>query len=136
MRESILAVGVLSAALLACGYSPAGSFRARSVSTPTDQICYEAIELGEDDSSPVGEAGGVKIGVYSGDPDGVPLGRDVAYYGGTHFMIRGARSSESGGRFVPGGWVKTHRTVITADVYRVPVRAWDLLPAALRPVKP
>ena len=84
----------------------------------------------------MGNAGGVKIGEYRVNPDGVPVGHDVAYYGGTHYFVTGARSRDTGGRFVPGGWVNTRGTVITADVYRVPVKAWHLLPKGLRPEKP
>ena len=131
MRESVLAVGVLAFALLACGYRPTGAFSPRSVSTPTDQICKIAIEMGPDDVEQVGEAGGVKTGVLTVDADSNPLDYEVAAVGGTHYI--GRRSTN---QYTSHGMLSRRHNESTIDVYRVPVRAWDLLPKALRPEKP
>lgn len=130
-----LAVSLLSVALLACG-GRSGSFRAKSVHAPDyEQIAAEAVELDPDDVEAVGLAGGERIGQYAVDPDGVNVAREIAEVGGTHFLARGSRTSELGGIVAPGGgaWRKTYRTVVTFDVFRVRVRAWDEMPVTLRP---
>lgn len=131
--EAKIASGVLFAALLACGYTPAGSFRAKSVHAPDyTQIAKEAVELDADDVEAVSVAGGQRIGQYVG-PEGAFVSFEVAYFGGTHFLARGSRTRETGGRFVPGGWEKTSRTTTLYDVFRVPQTMWYSLPAALKP---
>lgn len=131
--EAKIASGVLFAVLLACGYTPAGSFRAKSVHAPDyPQIAKEAVELDAADVEVVSVAGGQRIGQYFG-PEGAYVSFEVAHFGGTHFLARGSRTKETGGQFVPGGWVKTSRTTTLYDVFRVPVGAWESLPAALKP---
>ena len=136
MREPIFTVGVLAFALLACG-RPGGQFRAKSVHAPDyTQIAKEAVELDHDDVEAVSVAGGERIGQYLADPERTSVTHDVAAYGGTHFLARAERTRETGGRFVPGGWVTTSRTTVLFDVFRVPANSWESLPRELRPVKP
>lgn len=133
----MFAASVLGLALLACGYSPTGSFRAKSVHAPDyTQIAKDAVELDADDVEAVSVAGGERIGQYAVNPDGVNVSKDIAYYGGTHFLARASRTSEAGGTFVPGGWVKNYRTSVLFDVFRVPAAQWESLPRTLRPEKP
>lgn len=127
-------MGLLAAVLLACGGSNTGSFRAKSVHAPDyPAIATEAVELDPEDVEAVSNAGGQMIGQYAVSPNGVNVSREIADYGGTHFLARSAHTRESGGTFVPGGWVTHSRTVVTFDVFRVPVRAWELLPRQLKP---
>lgn len=127
----MFAVGVLSLALLACGYRPSGAFQPRSHSTPTDQICKVAIEMGPDDVVLVEEAGGRKTGVLEVDAESNPVEYEVSAYGGTHFISR--RSTNS---YTAHGVISRKHNDSVIEVYRVPVRQWDQLPKGLRPEKP
>lgn len=120
--------------LLACGGGPGGSFRARSASSHYAQTATFALELGPDDVAAVSKAGGMRIGQYVGDVDNA-YAYDIAQYGGTHFIVRAAHAEETGGAYVPGGWRKTYRRTLLADVYRVPVSGWSQLPNGLVPEK-
>lgn len=125
--EAKIAAGVLFAALLACGYQPSGTFHAKSARVEYAQVCEQAIELGEDDTGIIGEAGGVKIGVYEGDAAGY-VSHEIAYFGGTHYL---ARSSSTA--YTSHGWHARKHQDARFDVFRVPVKMWYSLPPALKP---
>lgn len=130
MRLGTLA---FTATVLAGCYAPTGSFRPLSRGMMNQpRMVKEAIEIYDGDLKELRDGGALFIGTLTIELSGAEPAKDAAYYGATHFLLRGTDTQKVG---VGVGWAAHVESSTDALywLYRVPRSKWRDLPEKLQP---